>query len=235
MISVSNKYKAVFFHIPKTGGIYTEFILSEHYDFDMPSVSCRGECNKPIEVNNMPINSDLITNLERDFPEWKSYYKFTFIRNPYDRAISSYEYIMQKYNDSRIPKAIKEENVDFKSFYCNYKKYNLSSFINNHAFSSQYATLVNIKMDYYANFKNLNEEINIILQKIGVEDYNKHSYLLEENIKLNSTIKKDITSYYDNETLKIVNELFKEDFIHLGFEQMTTVDELNAFLVKYNS
>ena len=211
MISISHKHKAIFFHIPKTAGTYVEFILEEHYDF------------KRISITLLSYETFHII-LNEESPEWKSYFKFTFIRNPYDRAISSYEYIVQKYNDTRIPKTIKTDNVSFQEFYCNYEKYNTNIFMKNHAFISQYDCSKDIQMDYYAKFENLHEEINFILQKIKVTDCTQHLYLV--NYKLNSTIKKNII-YYDDKTLKTINDLFKNDFLHLGFKEINNVDELN--------
>ena len=229
MISISHKHKAIFFHIPKTAGTYVEFILAEHYDFNRVSTIC----DKKSNVSSLLSYEKLDLLLNEEIPEWKKYFKFAFIRNPYDRAISSYEYIVQKYNDSRIPKTIKTDNISFQDFYCNYAKYNVNNFMKRHAFMSQYECFKDIQMDYYATFENLHEEIDTILQKLGITDCTQHLYLV--NYKLNSSLKKDISLYYDDETLKKVNELFKDDFLHLEFKEINTVYELNTWLCNYSN
>lgn len=229
MISISHKHKAIFFHIPKTAGTYIEFILAEHYDFNRVSIVCDNKLNDSSMISYEKL--DLILNKET--PEWNNYFKFTFIRSPYDRAISSYEYIVQKYNDSRIPKTITPNNVSFKEFFCNYEKYNVNNFMKSHAFMSQYECFKDITMDYYATFENLHEEIDTILQKLGVTDCTQHLYL--KKYKLNSTEKKDITLYYDEDTLKIIHELFKNDFLYLKFKEINNVDDLNIFLRNYSN
>ena len=95
-------------------------------------------------------------------------------------------------------------------------------------------------MDYYAKFEDLNQELINILHKIGVTNIYKHLRLIRKDFKKNSTEsnKKDITSYYDEESLKAVNELFADDFEHFeqfGFKKYETVEEVNAFLKTYNT
>ncbi|WP_417698442.1 sulfotransferase family 2 domain-containing protein, partial [Psychromonas sp.] len=69
----TRKYKCIFIHIPKTAGTSILMTLigkdslkdhSNYYDFK--------------RINSV---------------KFKKYYKFCFVRNPYDRAVSLYEYL----------------------------------------------------------------------------------------------------------------------------------------------
>ena len=258
MISVSHKHKAIFWHIHKTGGTFIEQILTNYYDFvDSSKTEINlEEINKKFNENNendkdkednedknenkenieswlkYGLLGDTIKNnkLSITSEEWKTYFKFAFIRNPYDRAISSYEfnnqYILYSSNINN--------NNTFFDFYNSSKNVDMNIF--SHSFLSQYDNIKNtyndIQIDYLAKFENMNEELIFILKNIGVPDYTKHVKFCNE--KINSTIKKNITEYYDNESLVLVNDILKNDFEFLNYEKFTNVDELNSFLVKYN-
>lgn len=268
MISISHQNKAVFWHIHKTGGTYIDFILQEHYNFKSNDIdfkllmetrqNIKCNCNQsaeeqveethvePEKKNKIKLlnllgdcikNKNILLNMNEE--KWKTYFKFAFIRNPYDRAISSYEFLRDKEYDKRLNPEIKNDNCSFKDFYVNHEKYNTNIFMNCHAFQSQYDNLTNtfndIQIDYLAKFENLNEELITILKKIGVEDCTKHLELVYENLKINESVKKEITSYYCEESLSAINKLFVDDFEKLGFTMYNNVEELNNYLLVYNN
>ena len=162
--------------------------------------------------------------------QWKTYFKFAFIRNPYDRAISSYEFNNQYDSYSKNV----NNNNTFFDFYNSSKDAGINIFC--HSFLSQHDNIKNtfndIQIDYLAKFENMNEELIFILKNIGVPDYTKHVKFC--NQKVNSTTKKNITEYYDAESLVLVNDVLKNDFEFLNYEKFTNVEDLNNFLVKYN-
>ena len=165
------------------------------------------------------------------YEQWNTYFKFAFIRNPYDRAISSYEFNNQYigYNSN-----INNNNTFFDFYNSNNTNSNINIFC--HSFLSQYDNIKNtyndIQIDYLAKFEDINSELIFILKNIGVPDYTKHVKFCNERV--NSTTKKNIIEYYDNESLTTINDIFKNDFEFLDYEKFTNVEDLNSFLVKYN-
>lgn len=122
--------------------------------------------------------------------------KVAIVRNPYDRAVSSYLHMGENY-------------VDFLDFL---KQYYMASNRDHNALAhkrSQVDFLRDKKgifaMDYVIRFENLHEDFEDFKVKFGI-----HSDKLPHIGKQKN--KKDYMDYYNEETKKIVDELFKEDF-----------------------
>jgi len=73
---INNKYNFIFIHIPKTAGTSIESVFGK----------CRAK-HKTIKKTLRDIPGD---KLHED------YFKFTFIRNPWDRIVSLYEYLKRE-------------------------------------------------------------------------------------------------------------------------------------------
>jgi hypothetical protein len=168
--------------------------------------------------------------------QWETYFKFTFVRNPYDKAISSYEFIKQKQFDDRVNKEVLNEDCTFTNFYKNQFKYNDNGFMHYHAYETQYTNFKNntsdIQIDYIAKYEKINEEIIHILKQIGIEDYTKHLHLIDENCRINASQKKNLTEYFTDDALKIINILFHDDFEKFGYKKFYNLEELNNYLGK---
>jgi hypothetical protein len=68
---INNEYKFIFMHITKTGGSSIEKL------FNYEGIKHQ----RPIELINILGQTT-----------WDSYFKFTFVRNPWDRTVSEYFY-----------------------------------------------------------------------------------------------------------------------------------------------
>lgn len=269
MLSISDKHKAIFYHIHKTGGTYIKFILEHYYDFNcfLTNINLKKkhisiiekfqkeryltiektqvDINELIDVktnffkliimNKMTGNLGTIINLQDiSLEKWQTYFKFTFVRNPYDKVISSYEFYKQKKFDNKINQAILKPECTFTEFYTNFLKYDTDLFIHTHAYESQYNMIKNtindIQIDYVAKYENINEEIINILKKIGIPKYTKHLHLIDEQYKTNTSKKNKITTYFTEESLETINILFHDDFEHFGYTKFYNIDELNNYL-----
>jgi hypothetical protein len=86
---VSRKHRFIFIHIPKTGGTS----IAEPGDGSRGSgalLKCLGEHDyvQPGHIRAVGLKSRL-----QD--DWDSYFKFAFVRNPWDRLVSLYHYFLQ--------------------------------------------------------------------------------------------------------------------------------------------
>ncbi len=265
MISVSHKHKAIFWHIHKTGGSYVDFILQKYYDFKFSDLNVNQinfnkinydkelktddkednkeenkENNEEENNKNTGLFGNCVENISKrlnmDNDKWRSYFKFAFIRNPYERAISSYEFIRQKDFDKRRCSKVLDKECTFTDFYVNKNKYNTNGFMYSHAYQSQHENLKNTKsdvqIDYLAKFENINQELIDILIKIGVDDYKKHFNMIKHNLKINASVKNNYTTYYDIDALNAVNDIYNDDFEYLGFTKYDNIEDLNEYLNK---
>lgn len=165
--------------------------------------------------------------LQTDYKDW---FKFSVVRNPFDRVVSVYTDKIEKNPVDRINrgdtsmqtcqkiilKALKrplklEEfaNVSFEDFIGV-----LPKIINDDwHFLRQSPFLVNsenkIIADKIARFENFNEEVKPILETIG--------FTIETMPHKNKTIHKSYKEYYNPNTRKIVEELYKEDLKNFNY------------------
>src|SRR5690606_39458213 len=95
---ISHKHKCIFIHIPKCAGSS----IRDFY-FDTPNLDWRtpnyellyGWCPKRrIHLQHATAKQLLETELITE-NDWNDYFKFTFVRNPWDRAYSSYLWVMK--------------------------------------------------------------------------------------------------------------------------------------------
>ena len=114
---ISKNLKCIYIHIPKTGGMSIESML--------------GEDLKKIHQSSIKIKHG--TPKEWKYSKyWEYYYKFTFVRNPWDRVVSAYLYNlkMSDTNSSQHDREkIKEYGIDgFNEYVLNHLQNTKSRF-----------------------------------------------------------------------------------------------------------
>ena len=148
--------------------------------------------------------------------KWATYYKFAFIRNPYDKLVSAW------YHINRF-------NIPFKNYFnlintCNDVEYM-------HMFLPQIRNIINttgrIYINYLGKFETLEDDFQIILKNIGIKNI-----IHETDKKLNKRDHKPFYEYYDQEILNKANLILKEDFKCLNFIKYDTIDD---FMKAYNT
>jgi hypothetical protein len=147
---------------------------------------------------------------------YNNLYKICIIRNPYDRAVSIYFYLKK-----RFPKQMKKFN-NFPEYirYIYINKHNIpeldleSTLENNNLFTHcnpQYKWVEKIKLNYIIKFENYEEDLNILLKNMNIKIdkfINNNKSNRDSNYKI----------YYDNDTIKYVNDLYKIDFIKFNYK-----------------
>jgi len=234
MCSIHHEKKAIFIHINKTGGSYIAGTLEKYYGFKTYYLKrpdhdefCLVQKKNPRQkyyenrihgVLNYYRSSPHLNRYMNMTPEkWDSYFKFCFVRNPYDRIISGWNHL-----GKRIP---------FKQYV------HLKNFVNDmeyiHTFMPQYRHIINFKneidMNFIGRFDNLENDFLYILFHLGY-DLPIHDPVVRVNVKKH----KKYTEYYDQKTLDKVNEIMFHDFQHFDFPLIKTIQELKEVEDKYN-
>ncbi len=154
---------------------------------------------------------EVIASIGKD--KWNTAYKFTLVRNPWDKVVSHYEY-RRKRNKTEVA----SRNIPFsewvKKTYGQEK--DLFYYNNPRAFQPQVEWLKDdegkISIDFIGKFETINEDFDQIKKAIGLKAELPH---------LNPTKRAGYQSYYDDETREIVAHWFREDIEVFGYRFQT--------------
>jgi len=230
MCSINHDKKAMFFHIPKTAGIYIRTSLQKYYDFDLyllnrndhiefcntnPKYNDNNKlsfcCNKGV-VNYYKSSKYLNEIMEMDDEKWNEYFKFCVVRNPYEKAISAWNYIMET----------EMLNIDFDK-YLTFKDI-VSENEYWHIFLSQYDNMLDengiMIVNHTIKYENLEEELEKTLLSIGFDKIT-HNNKKMKNVREHKPYKE----YYTQESLDIINGIYEKDFEFFGYKKFTNIDD----------
>jgi len=195
-VIISDKQKFIFIHVIKTAG-----------------TSIREAITPNIKEHTIMSGHHSIKEIWKD--KYKDYFKFAFIRNPWDRMVSNYFYF-RRTNKSKhwFTKAFNScdeflngfDKFDkFQAIYPqSYWLENENGDVKTEYLSSEDG---NIKMDFIGKFENLQNDFDYICNKINVP-LTKLPHMKETNYKHYST-------YYNDKSIEKVANFYKKE-IELG-------------------
>ena len=213
---ISFQKKFIFISIQKTASTSIRKKLERH--------NC---INASCDINSLIYNHTSACRLKLYFKEkkiinkldekwnWKNYFKFTFVRNPYARIVSQYNYFCKIGNG---PQTVKDSNGnDFtyeNNFYSLCKKTKNESFNNflkkPENFDVPYSWFCLDEFDFIGKTENLQKDFNKVIENI-----NKNSDAKPLDSKklhhLNKSTLGDYQDFFDYESKKIVEKFYGED------------------------
>ena len=163
---ISHKYKTIFIHINRTGGSSIETVFNK-------------------ELSNHERPNKIIKKI--GLKKWNSYFKFTFVRNPWDRIVSIYHH--RKQNRKII-------NQKFQKWI-----YSIDEFptINQIWWIKHDGK---IDMDFIGKFENLEIDFKKVCRKIKAKFNLPHT---------NASKHIHYSSYYDLDSKKFVAKVCEEE------------------------
>jgi hypothetical protein len=135
---------------------------------------------------------------------WESAFKFAFVRNPFSKVVSHYNYRI-KNNKTNL----KTYNLSFKEWVKRTYGYDKDYFYYDKPkmFMPQVEWLKDnnnqLDIDFIGRFERMHIDFNIVCSMLGVYKDLPH---------LKTFVKHDYRSYYDTETIDIIYDWFYEDF-----------------------
>lgn len=217
---ISDKLKTIFVHIPKTGGASIESII-------WPPISERTEeqlWNGMIDKFHNKYQTGGLQHLhaeqiKKEIGEqrFNEYYKFSIVRNPWERTISQFFYLKKR--------------TDLLDFIGLKKSVSLKEYLKRiqqklHVqWEPQYKFLLNsngdLLVDFIGRFEHLERDTECALRAI---DNINFTSLYREGFQmphLNKGNHKHYSEYYDDESKEIVADIYAEDIkeFHYCFEQ----------------
>jgi len=222
---ISHKHKCIFVHIPKTAGQSIEdiFLRLNGLDFNTRSPLL-------LKPNKDPkLGPERLAHLTASeyikysyIPEgsFNSYFKFSFVRNPWARLLS--EFIWKKKINSQMKNKLKDKIcLDYNAISFNSWLSTVNSIKTDDEFCDSIRHILpqydftfdangNSLVDFIGKFENLQEDFNIICDKIKIPQ--------QQLLHLNKTQHKHYTEYYDDETRSIVAEKYAKDIEYFGYK-----------------
>ena len=198
-------------HVPKTAGGALLGVLAPYRPAGRRTLSSR-------LLRHIPARQDLRTGY---FPKhatadylrrrmgprtWASYTSFGVIRNPYDSAISHYEFVRQTPTHHRHNRT---QNQDFEAFL---RSRDVSQ--------ARYLIDRNdrVLVTHVVRFENLHEEVNAILQSVGITEG------LPPAGRVNTSKKAARDTYLTPSAIALINQRMHKDFELFGYEKLSPSD-----------
>tara|TARA_B100000073_G_scaffold346662_1_gene358668 strand:+ start:3568 stop:4185 length:618 start_codon:yes stop_codon:yes gene_type:complete len=198
---IDDKRKFIFTHIHKTAGKSVKSIL--YFDANDKYINRHIPLSKEIDENN------------------KDYFKFSFVRNPYDRLVSKYFYDLNLSKQKELNDGGPEGRGRAGSTKncSNFNEWLLNHGRRVHNLLPRMKAMVcdkhgNILADYIGRFEKLEEDFDYIKEKLCLQG------TLEHINKNPLERKKNYLDYYDQESIELVNLVYKDDFEIFDYEMI---------------
>jgi chondroitin 4-sulfotransferase 11 len=193
---ISDRAKCILVHIQKTGGASIESVLRDN-DSSIGSHLHQGQRHMFARDIRMLVTAEV----------WNEYFKFAFVRNPWDRLVSWYHMCVQGEAQNKFAAYIKAHAPTFEDFVvktttglAERTTYNQLDFV-----SDEHGKIV---VDFIGRYEALEQDFSVIKVKLGIRSDLPH---------VNRSEHGDYREYYTNVTRQIVAERFEKDIQFFGY------------------
>lgn len=224
---ISHKHKCIFVHVPKAAGTSIERVFLEDLDLDMDNRHSLllGQNNNnrlgPRRVSHL-FASDYVNHHYISRELYDSYYKFSFVRNPFTRLFSTYKFLGydELYSfDEFIQKKLR--------LLLNNPKFD---FFLKPSYDYLFDTDGNCLVDFIGKFESLNDDFIKITNKIDfyksdtkLKHYNKTNFSNRNLVKrtygkvIKFLLSKNSDYKISDLSREIVLEIYNKDFENFGY------------------
>jgi hypothetical protein len=200
---ISHKYKCIFVHIPRTAGTAIEkWICGDDWWY--------------IEKETKHLLASQAKKIYREY--WDSYFKFSFVRNPWDRMVSclgAYEdFFKISYNNFLNFDGYKKEfgyPVTIENDYRFSKRNEI--LLEKHQEHCVYLNILDEKLDFIGRFESLQKDTEFIKDRLKIEK--DFPFKVKEGA---SKRKNNYQDYYDKKAREDVENLFGKDLKKFGYK-----------------
>jgi chondroitin 4-sulfotransferase 11 len=214
---ISHRLKYAFIHIPKTGGtsINNLFLNNPIFKYDLvghweqmtPEDYAKHNVSQHlyIHANIQDVNNFLVT--QQKIPD--DYFKFAFIRNPWNREVSRYEYYKQYMSK------VKHRLTDLEKYNVSMAEKSFEDFVKNTGDPEYCLSFIFIQdtlsLNFIGKFENMQNDLTTIIKNI-CPSIKENQWTLPH---LNKTIRKPYQEYFTKKTRDIIKDRHSK-IIELG-------------------
>lgn len=198
---LSHKHKFILISIQKTASMTLRVNLNRYSDKIY-------QWDSKVQIDqHMTAKTVKKTLFENDTEKFNSYFKFAFVRNPWDRTVSWYENLRKVSSKT-------ESNITEESSLGGFKKFICSEYGGKFSYRLGYDRYYeddsgNNLLDFIGKFENLQEDFNFVCDKIGIPR--------QQLPHKNKSKHRHYTEYYDEETKQMVAEKFAKDIEYFNY------------------
>jgi hypothetical protein len=190
-----DRYQCIFVHIPKTAGVSVAKALFGNL----------GGGHIPIRILQRVFGAETLAR----------YFKFTFVRNPFDRLLSAFTFLKTGGMDLDDRIFAEKEIQQFDTFRDFVKGWVTEENVErNLHFIPQVDWLrlngTNVAVDFVGRYENLNEDFNRVCRHLKIP-----SHLSRANASKRS---RDYRQYYDETSVRIVQRVYHQDLGLLNYK-----------------
>jgi hypothetical protein len=175
--------KIIFIHIPRTSGSSIETFFGVHFD--------------AVSVYQKHLRASSIKKQVKS--EWDSYFKFSIVRNPFDRVVSMYH--MQCFSSINI-----NSGKSLRFFIENYQPAH-------HEEGSTCSDYIDEKIDFIGRFEFRDETIKLLSEKTGININNNFKFDPDKTPEN----RQHYSTYFDKRSADLVRSKYQDDFLRFGY------------------
>lgn len=222
---ISHKHKFIFIATPKCASTTIEAALAPLHQINANQFDDNPDSFYHRQWHIAPKN--LKTHFKEMNWNWDKYFKFAFVRNPWDRLVSNFKYQKKLvYSTDKHGKffradgeisnlTIQAKQSIYEEFKKNTKENNFKLWLSRDrgvgpCFDFLSDKGGNLMMNFVGKVENLQEDFDTICDKIGIPK--------QQLPHANKTKHKYYTEYYDDETRAIIAEKYAKDIEHFGYK-----------------
>jgi hypothetical protein len=148
--------------------------------------------------------------IEELIGDTSKYFKFSFVRNPYTRAVSDWKWCKTWFKHKWIRNESKEIGFQTFSEYLRFMEYHICEVGDQNCWS-------HVKPSHFYLFKNGEKQVDFIGKQ---ESFHKDFSVVCERIQLDYEIdefkqtknREDYMKYYTKEDIELINQIYSKDF-----------------------
>ena len=210
---ICHKYKCIFVEVPKTGSTSVRAILGKAWRPHLNLWQIKnqvenywthygGRKNRILEVLYLALPKE--RRMQIGHRQFATYFKFGFVRNPWDRVVSLYERTEALQLKDKMPFDEFVDWIQYSSSTCVHSsphRYQLDWFVDPNE---------NVLADFIGKFERLEEDWAFVAQKLGLSEKLPH--------RRANPRERHYTEYYDSRTRDVIANKFRVDIERFGYE-----------------